>query len=458
MPKRNLVLLVLLVLACLVAFGARRAGAQARLYAEVANLVRRNSVESLDDDAVFRAAIGGVFARLDGESRLLHAGDAGRLDLDPFGAGATASGGVGLEVTFAPDEPTLTVTTPLVGSPAWSAGIAAGDRIVSIDGVRTEGMRLKDAVAALRGPTGTVVVVGVAPPVGDAGETRDENGVLAAAREVRLERGALREETVRGDRRRADGSWDWFVEGEDRVALLRVSRFGAETVAEIDRALGEIAAAGIPRGIILDLRGNPGGAVSAAIEVCDRFLDGGVIVSTRRREGDSTPIDERRATTGEALPGVPAAVLVDGLTASAAEVVAACLQDHRRGVVVGSRTYGRGTVQNVIGLSDGRHALRLTTAEYLRPDGRAIHRRREHSDADAWGVSPDAGHEIAPTAGTLEAVRGWRLGRDVIPRHAAVAADSTEGSLASSLPRTVDPVIGRALAAIAGARPAVSGE
>jgi hypothetical protein len=119
-------------------------------------------------------------------------------------------------------------------------------------------------------------------------------------------------------------------------------------------------------------------------------------------------------------------VIVDGLTASAAEIVAACLQDHGRAVVVGSRTFGKATVQTTVPLSDGRHAVRLTTAEYLRPNLAPLHRQSLDPDTQPWGVSPDRGYELTPTGGTLDAVREWRLRRDVVPRHSAVVSIGAE--------------------------------
>ena len=170
----------------------------------------------------------------------------------------------------------------------------SGDRIVAIDGVRASGMRLRDAVAALRGEAGTTVVVDVAPPAGDAAESFDEGGEPVASRSVTLVRGAIRPETMWGDRRRADGSWIWLLEGEEGVAHLRITAFGPDTIDELDRACSQIAAAGTPRGVVLDLRGNSAGAVATAIDVCDRFLDDGTIVSTRRRSSRTGAVEERR--------------------------------------------------------------------------------------------------------------------------------------------------------------------
>lgn len=467
MPKRNLVLICLIAVACLLAWAARDRGGRGRLFGEVSGHVDRLLLEPIDDDALFRGAMEGMFARLDEHPAF--------VSVEPRQGPATGPAeefaGVGLELIDGERDGYPTVITPLVGSPAWRAGIAAGDRLVAIDGIPTGAMRLKEAIAMLRGPAGSRVQLDVAPPEGDPEESSDEAGNLLASRSVPIERTLLRAETVCGDLRRADGSWDWYVEGEDGVALIRLSRFSPHTVNELDRALTEITAVGQPAGLILDLRGNPGGTIDAAIEICDRFLEEGVIVSMRRRPAAGTRpvppsrehLDIRHATPGAVLRGVPLVVVIDGLTASAAEIVASSLQDHGRAVVVGSRTFGKGTVQTTVPLSDGRHLLRLTTAEYLRPSFATIHRRPHDPDAQSWGVSPDRGYEISPTGVTLDVVRDWRLGRDAVPRHPAVGGFRAEpvgggvaGAVSSArLPRHVDPVLGRAVAAI-GARRALA--
>ena len=468
MPKRNLVLLCLIAIASLLAWAARDRGGRGRLYGEVTGHVGRMVLEPVDDEALFRGAMEGMFARLDEHSAFVSVEPASLPASEP----AAEFAGVGLELTTAARDGLPSVITPLVGSPAWLAGIAAGDRILAIDGIATDRMRLKEAVARLRGPAGSRVMLDIAPPEGDPTEASDEAGNITATMSVSLERAMLRTETVCGDRRRADGSWDWFLEGEEGVALIRLSRFSPHSVGELDRAVAEIAAAGQPSGVILDLRGNPGGSLDAAIDVCDRFLEDGVIVSMRRRPAAGTKpvttsieqLDVRRATPGALFRGAPMVVIVDGVTASAAEIVAACLQDHGRAVVVGSRTFGKATVQTTVPLSDGRHAVRLTTAEYLRPNLAPLHRRPHDPDAQAWGVSPDRGYELTPTGGTLDAVRDWRLHRDSVPRNPAggaigaePVADSAGGESSALWPRHVDPVLGRAVAAI-GARRALAGE
>jgi carboxyl-terminal processing protease len=228
---------------------------------------------------------------------------------------------------------------------------------------------------------------------------------------------------------------------------VRITSFGERTASELSAALDEIAATSDIRGLVIDLRGNPGGLLTSAVEVCDLFLEDGVIVHTRgRRSSDAekaSTLDARRASAGSKLPGVPAVVLVDGLTASAAEIVAACLQDAGRAKVVGSRTFGKGTVQSILPLSDDRGLLKLTTSEYLRPSRAAIHRRSSDGDDAVWGVSPDAGYEVSPTAEVIARVASWRRLRDAVgPVPAAFVA--------RGLPRDVDPILARGLEALAG--------
>jgi carboxyl-terminal processing protease len=463
MPKRNLVLICLIAVACLLAWAARDRGGKGRLYGEVSGHVGRLALEPVDDDDLFHGAMEGMLTRLDEHSAIVTV-EPGILSA----AGpAEEFAGVGLELVAGERGGYPTVVTPSVGSPAWQAGIAAGDRLVAIDGISTESMRLKEVIAMLRGAAGSRVLLDVAPPEGDPEENLDEVGTLLPSRSVPIDRAVVRMETVCGDLRRADGSWEWFIEGEDGVALVRLSRFSSHTVDDLDRALSEITVSGQPAGLILDLRGNTGGTLDAAIDVCDRFLEEGVIVSLLRRPAAGTRplpvsgenLDVRRATPGVVLGGVPIAVIVDGVTASVAEVVAACLQDHGRATVVGSRTFGKGTVQTTVPLSDGRHALRLTTAEYLRPTLSAIHRRPHDPEAGVWGVVPDRGHEIDPPGGMLEQVREWRLHRDAVPRHPAAGGfrsapvvGTDRGGSSARLPRHVDPVLGRAVAALGSQR------
>lgn len=438
MPTRNLLILVLLTVTSLVAWVAHGHGQRSRRIGEVLAVIERSSLRPVASDELETAALEAIVARLDEHSAIVDG--TARRELE-----ATLDqqfGGVGLELMAA--EGGIVVHAPIVGGPAWRAGIVAGERIVAIDGASTAGTSVRDAVALLRGDVGSAVSVAVLAPASGAGVEVgggvDGLDVAAQPRVLRLVREIVRTESVLGDRRRPDGTWDWRLEGEPGVCLVRITGFGERTPAELDAALQAIAEMSDVRGLVIDLRGNPGGLLTAAVEVCDRFLDDGLIVATRRRSGGAVEaVDPRRATAGQMLAGVPIAVLIDGLTASAAEIVAACLQDQGRAVVVGSRSFGKGTVQSIIPLSDGRRLLKLTTAEYRRP-----------ADADEgqgdgpWGVTPDAGREIDVPAQARESLAGWRRLRD----QPSPAADRPAAASAGDLPRRIDQVLATALAAL----------
>ena len=438
MPKRNLLLLFLAATVCLLAWLARDRSGHGRRFGEVMAAIERSYLEPVDQHGLFAAAMDGVFSKLDEHSAFIDGEGQRELEalLDQ------EFGGVGLELAVDPGTGRLTVVAPVVGSPAWRAGLAVGERIDAIDGVVTAGMPLRDAVGRLRGNPGTPVVVRVAPPEGQAADP--------SVRDVTLVREAVRVECVLGDRRRQDGSWDWRIEGHPSIALIRITSFGEHTGEDLRRAIEAIEKEGRPRGVVLDLRGNPGGLLAAAVEVCDILLDDGLIVSTRGRSGtsgDVATLEARRATPGAVLQGVPMAVLIDGLTASAGEIVAACLQDNARATIVGSRSFGKGTVQSIVPLADGDGLVKLTTSEYLRPSNANIHRRATDGDGDEWGVSPDKGHEIAPTGKRIEALRRWRVERDAVPARGDDASAPSPPS-AADLPGAVDPVLARSIEAV----------
>lgn len=451
MPKRNLVTLFVVPLLCLVAWAARDRGVHGRRFGEVLAKIERGYLEPVDDAALFHRAMDGVFAGLDEHSAYLSGTEIDDLDADL----GQQFGGVGLQLAADPRDRTIVVDDVLAGSPAWREGIRPGERIVAVDGEAAAGRPLREVVARLRGRPQTRVNVDLAPPRDDPAAMTADDGQPVPVRTATLARELLRSETVRGDRRRDDGGWEWRLEGDERVALVRIASFGEGTVAELDAALDAIAAGSPPlAGLVVDLRGNGGGLLSTAIEVCDRFLDRGVIVSTRsrpagpRQAASPDNVDVRRATAGERLAGVPVAVLVDGMTASAGEIVAACLQDNARSITVGSRTFGKGTVQSLLPLGDGSSMIKLTTAEYLRPNGTTIHRRPHHRDDDVWGVSPDPAGAITPTGEVQHELQSWRRGRDRVPAGAASSPPAADPAL--SMPRHADPVLGRALALLDG--------
>lgn len=447
MPKRNAVLLVAACLVGLVALAARERSVQAQRLGEVLGAIAQSYYQPVNGDELFAAAAAGAVATLDEHSAYLT--DEGRSDLES--ALEQRFGGVGLELAVEPATEQPVVVAPVYQAPAWRAGITAGDRIIAIDGRPTSGRPLRESVHRLRGLVGAPVTVTVQPPAPRA-ETLDPAAAAAgaSARDLTLVRELVAVESVQGDRRHADGSWAWMLEGEPGVAYVKITTFGERTGAEFAEAAEAIAAEGELRGLVLDLRGNPGGLLEAAVTVSDMLLDDALIVVTRGRHGGGSRVDERWGKTGQVLPSVRVAVLIDGLTASAAEIVASSLQDARRATLVGGRTFGKGTVQSLVPLADGRGLLKLTTSEYLRPSRAPIHRRPGVGDDEAWGVLPEAGFEVAPTAEAVVRLRDWRRRRVLVPPPAdlPVFAATASGDV---LPREIDSVLAKALDVFASA-------
>jgi carboxyl-terminal processing protease len=282
--------------------------------------------------------------------------------------------GIGVEVEGPPAVEELRVVSPVYGSPAFRAGMRAGDVILEIEGVSTKTMDINAAVKRMKGLPGTRVTL-LIRHVGEEQPIR-----LVVQREL------IHTKSVLGDTIRQDGQWNYFLASEPRIGYVRITTFGEQTASELREVL-QFKDHPIDA-LILDLRGNVGGLLEAAVETCDMFIDEGVIVSTRGRHAD----DERTysATADGTIldPAITMVVLADRYSASASEIVAACLKDHQRAVVVGQRTWGKGTVQNVIPLERGTSAIKLTTASYWCPSGKNIHRSRNATEEDDWGVRP----------------------------------------------------------------------
>jgi len=394
MPRRNIALLVAIVLFSLICYQkARNDSRYGRILADAMSQIEDRYLEEIDEDELFEGAMEGMIGRLDDYSAFITPSK-----LQEFNETLDAEfGGVGMEVRLDPKTRELTVTCPLVGTPAYEAGIRAGDKILRIDDHSTQGMGLKDAVALMRGKPGTPVSLSVL-------HQGDKEPV-----EISIMRAIIHVDTVLGDTRRADGSWNRFLEGGERIGYLRVNTFAKETADELRTALSWLVEHDM-QGLILDLRNDPGGLLTAATEVCDMFIDSGVIVTTRRRDKSIT--EKYTATKAGTLGDFPMAVLVNQYSASASEIVAACLQDHGRAVVVGQRTWGKGTVQEVIDLGRKQGVLKLTTASYWRPSEKNIHRTSDAEEDDDWGVRPDKGYEVIVEDEDLQRLFDWRMKRD----------------------------------------------
>ena len=323
---------------------------QLDLFGDIFDRIRSDYVEEVDEGALIEAAINGMLTSLDPHSSYLPPSDFDSMQVQTRGE----FGGLGIEVTQ--EDGFVRVITPMDDTPAMEAGVEAGDFITHVDGEALLGLTLEDAVDLMRGPVGSEIVITV---------VRED---VAEPFDITIVRDRIR---LTAARARLEGN----------TAVLRVSTFNDQTYPNLSDGLaGMIAEVGgleNLNGVVLDLRNNPGGLLSQAIRVSDAFLDQGEIVSTRGRN----PEDGERynSTPGDLIEGLPLVVLVNGGSASASEIVAGALQDHRRAVVVGTNTFGKGSVQSVMPVQ-GDGAMRLTTSLYYTPSGRSI---------QALGVAPD---------------------------------------------------------------------
>jgi carboxyl-terminal processing protease len=349
------------------------------VFKQVLDLIGERYVDEVDRRRLFKAAMEGMLNEIDEYSAYISPEEYGQWleSVDQEFAG------IGIEVMLDPETKRLTVVTPLIGSPAYKAGIRAGDTIVVIDGKDSESMTLPDAVKLMRGRPGEKVRLSVL-------HKGNEEQV-----EFHVARAVIKIDSVLGDTRNDEGKWNYFLEKNPRIGYIRITHFGQNTCDELRKAVKFEGHA--VDGLILDLRSNPGGLLTEAIAVCDMFIDNGPIVTVRRRDG--RVFRQHDARGGKTIvPGnLPVAVLVNGYSASAAEIVAGCLQDHGRAITVGQRTRGKGTVQEIIDLPEGLGSLKLTTASYWRPSGKEIRRKRDATEADDWGVKPNPGFEVKLT-------------------------------------------------------------
>ena len=398
MPRRNL--FVLLTISVVAVACHLKVDRNARILAYAMDQIEQRSLHEIDEQALFEGAMEGMIRRLDDDnSAYINPEKAKEFEQSLN----KQFGGVGVVVALPEESRQLTVINPLLDSPAYEAGVRAGDKILQIDGQSTKGLSLQDCVGRMQGDPGDPVVLTILH------QGEDEPV------QIKVVRAIISVDTVLGDTRAADGSWNYFLGGHDsleghgRIGYLRINSFAGKTADELRRAVRWLVEHKM-RGLILDLRNNPGGFLDQAVEICDLFVDSGVIVTTRRRGGRVYQTFQARQEG--TYRDFPIAVLVNGYSASASEIVAACLQDHRRAVVVGQRTYGKGTVQELIELEGGQGVLKLTTSSYWRPSGKDIHRRKGAGEDEDWGVRPDEGYEVIVQSDEFTKLAIARLRRD----------------------------------------------
>ncbi len=323
---------------------------QLDLFGDVFERIRAQYVTEVDEGDLIEAAIKGMMASLDPHSSYLPPKDFNDMQVQTHGE----FGGLGIEVTQ--EDGFVKVVSPMDGTPADAAGVEAGDFITHVDGESLLGLDLNEAVDMMRGPVGSEIIITVVR------KGKDEPFDISIIRDT-IKLTAVRSRT------------------EGQTVVLRVTTFNDQTYANLksnlEKSVEEVGGMDKVNGFVIDLRNNPGGLLTQAIKVSDAFLESGEIVSTRGR----TPQDGDRfnATPGDLAQGKPVVVLINGGSASASEIVAGALKDHRRAVVVGTKSFGKGSVQTIMPVKGGG-AMRLTTARYYTPSGRSI---------QGLGVSPD---------------------------------------------------------------------
>src|SRR5712692_8633827 len=347
---------------------------QLNLFGEVFERVRAEYVDEVSDDTLVESAINGMLTSLDPHSNYLNTKNFNDMKVQTRGE----FGGLGIEVSM--ENGLVKVVSPIDDTPAARAGLKPGDLITHLDGEPVQGMTLPEAVEKMRGPVNSDIKLTIRR------EGRDPF-------DVKLIRATIKIQSVRS-----------HLEG-DNIGYIRVTTFNEQTDVGLNNAMKSLKqqAGNKLLGVILDLRNNPGGLLDQAVAVSDSFLDKGEIVSTRGRRSDDA--QRYNARPGDIAAGLPVAVLINGGSASASEIVAGALQDHHRAVLIGTRSFGKGSVQTIIPLA-GHGAMRLTTARYYTPSGRSI---------QAKGIDPDivvdaAKIEHAPKADDKTAKAGDKPG------------------------------------------------
>lgn len=350
------------IVAGALAFGAMPAGAQDKssetyrylnLFGDVYERVRAQYVEEVTDEELIEAAIDGMLSSLDPHSSYLNAKSFEDMQVQTKGE----FGGLGIEVTM--ENGLVKVVSPIDDTPAFRAGLQPGDYISHLDGEPVLGLTLAEAVEKMRGKPDTDITLTV---------RRGEEKPF----DVTLTRAVIK---IRSVRSRLEGS----------IGYVRITSFNQQSTTLLEEAVANLAKEapdGKLTGLVLDLRNNPGGLLNEAVSVADAFLERGEIVSTRGRDKDEA--QRFNATPGDIAGGIPMVVLINGGSASASEIVAGALQDHRRAIILGTQSFGKGSVQTIQAIP-GHGAIRLTTARYYTPSGRSI---------QAKGVSPDI--EVKP--------------------------------------------------------------
>lgn len=365
---------------------------------EVKHVISTQAYEKPEDKDLQNAAIQGMVEAVgDPYTVYVPASDSGEFEKDLTGEYV----GIGAQVNV--QDGYLTIVTPLDGSPALKAGIRAGDKVVEIEGESTLGKSVEDCINLLMGEPGTPVHV-----------TVERDGERLP---VEIMRDHINTVQVKGIHRKGENDWQFMLDPERKIGYIWLTQFTPGCAGEVRDALQSMGAdKGELNGLIFDLRWNPGGVLAEAVQLVDMFVDDGVIVSTRSREGDEQ-VD--RATKDGTLPDFPVEILLNEFSASASEVFSGAMVDHHRAVVVGTRSFGKGSVQSVLNIPSAPGAvLKITDRRYFLPSGRSIQRT---DDSAVWGVDPSPGFYVPLTTDETREVIRLRQQEDII-------TDDTDGA------------------------------
>lgn len=407
MPRRNILIIFFTAIVAMFCYQRVDHNPYGRYLAFALAEIDENALEQIPPQVLFEGAMNGMVSKLnehiDENSSFISQKEAEEFK----NALIQEFGGVGVTISFRPSEEDpdgpnhlMVINPPWPDTPAIRAGIRAQDEIIAIDGEPVSKMTMTDIMHSMRGIVGTPVELTVLH------EGSDKPEVLKIIRDV------IVVPSVMGDKPLANGDWDFRLQSDPRLGYVRLSTFGEKTYRELQSALSTLRDEQI-QGLIIDLRDNTGGRLDAAVEICQLFLPQGAdIVSIRGRNAKDNQF--YRATRTGPYTNWPLAVLVNGDSASASEIVAACLQDNGRAVVIGTRSYGKGTVQHLISMEAQRSLLKLTVAKYLRPSGENIHRAPDSTEEDVWGVLPNPGMDVPLTKEERERMYRDRARRDLV--------------------------------------------
>jgi carboxyl-terminal processing protease len=431
MSRRNSLIILAAALVSLACYQVTDHHPYGRYFADIMNKINRMYYKPVDRESLFVSGVTGMLKNLDEHSQFM----VGEEARDFLSGIDQRYGGVGIEVRKDPESKRLTVTNTIVGSPAYLADIHSGDDILKIDGKSIDSAEFDTVTGMIRGPIGTTVRLALHRPG------------KPSPLDLSLERAEVKTDSVLGDTRHADDSWNFHLADHPDIGYIRIGSegfsisrggFGDLTALELKTALATLDPKKL-KGLILDLRFNGGGRLDAAVAVCGQFIPSGkTVVTIKGRDGQ---VQSEDVTDG---PGTytdfPMVVLVNGMSASASEIVAACLQDYHRAAIAGERSYGKGTVQRVLTVEGNQSVLKLTTATYWRPSNKNIHRDKDAKPTDQWGVMPDEGLTVSMTDDQIKALVKNRAERDIVHR----AEPTADAKLATSDP-AVDPQLRRAV-------------